>query len=125
MDKFMEMSLLLDFYGSLLSERQQMVAKYSYDQDLSLTEVGAIMGISKQAVADTLKRADQALLGYEESLGLKARFLFMEEEISEIVEELDQVGEEIPSTEAMRVQGLTRRLRGLLSEGEPQEGENL
>lgn len=126
MEKFMEMSLLLDFYGSLLSERQRSVAEYYYDQDYSLTEAGDLLGISKQAVADSLKRADHSLLQYEEKLGLKARFYHREVEIAKIASELDHITGEIADTQTRSaLERLSKRLRALLSDEEIAEGEML
>ena len=76
------MSRLLDFYGGLLTERQREVAQYTYNQDLSLSEISQLTGISRQAVSENLKRADKALEEFEACLGLKERFIFLEEEMA-------------------------------------------
>lgn len=77
MEKWMKMSRLLDFYGGLLTERQREVAQYTYNQDLSLSEISQLTGISRQAVSENLKRADKALEEFEACLGLKERFIFL------------------------------------------------
>ena len=66
--------LLLDFYGELLSPRQREVAEYSYGDDLSLAEIAALTGITRQGVRDSLKKTESLLLHYEQTLGLVARF---------------------------------------------------
>lgn len=67
-------SLLNDFYGPLLTPRQRELVALYFDQDLSLGEIAAQFGVSRQAVHDLLRRSAAALEGYERRLGLAARF---------------------------------------------------
>ena len=69
-----EISILFDFYGPLLSERQQEFVKLYHDEDCSLTEIAEISGVTKQAVSVALKAAEKKLRFYEEKLGLVARW---------------------------------------------------
>lgn len=71
-DKNVEMSLLLDFYGGLLTDKQSNCMHMHYDNDMSLSEIADIEKISRQAVHDTLKRAEEILLGYERKLRFSA-----------------------------------------------------
>lgn len=73
--KFERMALLSDFYGKLLTDRQQEVIKYYYEQDLSLGEIAENLQITRQGVHDILKRAEKALENYEVKLGLLAGYL--------------------------------------------------
>lgn len=75
LEKFERMALLSDFYGNLLTERQQEVIRFYYEQDLSLGEIAEHLKISRQAVHDILKRAERALEHYEEKLRLLDSFL--------------------------------------------------
>ncbi|WP_027718710.1 YlxM family DNA-binding protein [Desulfovirgula thermocuniculi] len=75
MEKLAWINLLYDFYGQLLTPRQQKFVELHYAHDLSLGEIAAQFGISRQAVHDVLKRAEQVLARYEEKLGLVTRFL--------------------------------------------------
>ena len=63
------MSLLYDYYGELLTEKQRQLFDLYYDQDYSLSEIAAAAGISRQGVHDTLARAEELLEGYERTLG--------------------------------------------------------
>ena len=74
LDKFSEMSLLYEFYGSLLTERQRQFVDLYYNENLSLTEIGESLGISKQAVPDGLKKAEAQMTKYESTMGLLANW---------------------------------------------------
>ena len=73
MNKKLIISLLLDFYGQLLSEKQLEIMDYYYNDDLSLAEIAQELNVSRQGVHDNLSRAEALLMN-------------MEAEISEIVE---------------------------------------
>ena len=74
MAKNLEISYLLDFYGSMLTEKQRIVIEYYYNDDLSLAEIADNEGITRQGVRDSIKRAEAQLLELEERLGLAKRF---------------------------------------------------
>lgn len=89
--KNLNISVLLDFYGEMLTEKQREVVEYYYNEDLSLAEIAEHSGITRQGVRDSIKRAENQLLDCEDKLGLWARFLEIKqglEEISEIAKEL-------------------------------------
>lgn len=69
-DKIAEVSLLYDFYGQLLTERQREVMRLYHEENYSLSEIAKEYLISRQGVHDTLKKAERALHEYEEKLGL-------------------------------------------------------
>ena len=74
MAKNLEISLLLDFYGDVLTEKQRDVVELYYNEDLSLAEIAENEGITRQGVRDSIKRAELQLLNLEEKLGLAQRF---------------------------------------------------
>lgn len=67
-------SLLFDFYGALLNESQNEVMAMYHEDNLSLSEIAEDLGMSRQAVHYTLKKAEKALSGYEDKLGLVAEY---------------------------------------------------
>lgn len=71
----LEMSLLFDYYGGMLTEKQRDCFDMRYNQDLSLGEIGQILGISRQAVCDNLTRTEALLRRMEENIGCVARDL--------------------------------------------------
>ena len=67
-------SILLEFYGNLLTERQREIVAYSLDEDLSLSEIAELTGITRQGVRDSIAKAEERLSYYEEKLGMYASF---------------------------------------------------
>ncbi|GAB6152306.1 YlxM family DNA-binding protein [Desulfosporosinus burensis] len=94
MDKLAEMALLVDFYGPLLTEKQQNVWDLHYQQDLSLAEIAEIEHISRQAIHDLLKRTERILAEYEEKLGLVQRFWTDREKLMEVQTLLEGLNKE-------------------------------
>lgn len=84
MAKNLEVSFLLDFYGSMLTEKQRTVVEYYYNDDLSLAEIAANEGITRQGVRDSIKRAEAQLYDMEERLGLAKRFREMRDGLEQI-----------------------------------------
>ena len=74
MEKFVERTLLYDFYGELLTKRQQQIYENVVLEDYSLSEVAEELNISRQGVHDMIRRCDKALEGYEEKLHLVKNF---------------------------------------------------
>jgi predicted DNA-binding protein YlxM (UPF0122 family) len=90
-DKIVQIALLFDFYGQLLTEKQIEIIDMYYSNDLSLSEIAEQQEISRQGVYDTLKRAEKTLAEYEAKLGLVNRFLQQKESMSEINTMLDKI----------------------------------
>lgn len=84
LDPIARLSLLNDFYGSLLTTRQQEVMRLYHEENLSLSEIAEEFGISRQGVHDTLKNAEHALLEYEDKLGLVARLEETKQDVAKI-----------------------------------------
>ena len=69
----LQMSLLFDYYGELLSQKQRTCFDLYYNQDLSLSEIAAELGVSRQGVHELLSRAESALGEFERVTGCIAR----------------------------------------------------
>ena len=69
----LEMILLFDYYGDLLTERQKLCFDMHYNQDLSLGEIAQELSISRQAVYDNLSRTEALLRNMEEKTGVVSR----------------------------------------------------
>ena len=66
-------SMLLDYYGELLTQRQRECYERHYNEDLSLSEIAEQCGISRQGAWDNIRRADEALEKLEKKTGLIRR----------------------------------------------------
>lgn len=86
LDKVLRMGLLFDFYGALLTAKQQQCLEMHYLNDLSLSEIAEQFGVSRQAVHDILRRAEQTLDEYERKLGLVDRYRREQQAIQQIHE---------------------------------------
>lgn len=110
MEKFVEQTLLFDFYGELLTEHQRRIYEDVVLNDYSLSEVADELGISRQGVHDNLKRCTRTLQGYEEKLHLVEKFVNIREKVrrihklsrecenlskQELVSEMENISQEI------------------------------
>ncbi len=86
MGKIVEQGLLYDFYGELLTEHQKKIYEDVVYHDLSLTEIAAENGISRQGVHDMIRRCNRILQEYENKLHLVARFMRIRENVLKLEE---------------------------------------
>ena len=94
-EKNLSISLLLDFYGDVLNERQNEMLNMYYNEDCSLSEVAESFSISRQGVRSVLKKCENTLLEMENKLGLAARFTKMREKSAKIAKELEFINSNI------------------------------
>ncbi len=85
-----ELSMLYDFYGALLKDNQQQMFEAYVLDDFSISEIAQDMDITRQGVHDAIKRATKQLRGYEEKLGLVARFDQQKEAVRQLHHLLQQ-----------------------------------
>ena len=84
MEKIVEIAVLFDYYGKLLSDKQYNVVDQHCNEDLSLREIAEINGISKQGISDILSRAEKKLRFYEGELKLISKFDKINSSLKEI-----------------------------------------
>ncbi len=87
-----KITLLLDFYGELLTERQRLAASLYHGEDFSLSEVANELSITRQGVRDCLCKAEQILQNYENKLHLLQRFQEREHYLRAMIARLSEVG---------------------------------
>ena len=88
MEDRVEISLLMDFYGPLLTEKQNEILQWYYNDDLSLSEIAELNKTSRQAIHDLIKRCYKQLLSYESKLNLLQKSIKREKEIINFLEYL-------------------------------------
>lgn len=91
MSKDLNIALLLDFYGEMLTEKQRDMVELYYDEDLSLGEIAETVKITRQGVRDSIKRGEQQLFELEKKLGLVEKFL----KYSELLDKIDEYAKNI------------------------------
>ena len=82
----LEMTLLFDYYGGMLTDKQKECFDMRYNQDLSLAEIGQELGVSRQAVCDNLTRTEALLRRMEENIGCVKRDRMNRRAIQEILD---------------------------------------
>ena len=86
-EKNMKIAYLIDFYGDALDEHTGEALRAYYNDDLSLAEIAADVGISRQGVRHLIKKGEEQLLFFEERFGLAARH----RELSEVCRSLKEI----------------------------------
>lgn len=119
MDDVVRMGLLYDFYGGLLTKKQQRVFGLYYLENLSLAEIAAEVGTTRQAVHDLLQRTEKLLTGWESKLGLVDRYLQELAAVQGIKQAVRDLAGVLPADERVtqaftRVQTALRRLIAVL-----------
>ena len=99
MEQVYELSMLFDFYSGMLTERQRDFFDLYHNDDLSLSEIAESAGVSRQAVHDTLTRAEATLYEIEKKTGLLARFLSSQRQLDDIILAAEELGKLCASNE--------------------------
>ena len=109
MDERVEISLLMDIYGPLLTEKQINIMEWYYDDDLSLAEIAELNKTSRQAIHDLIKRCYKQLQSYESKLNLLQKNMKKEHEIIDFLETL----KDKYSIEETEIESYKKRLENL------------
>ncbi len=97
MAKDLNVTILLDVYGQLLTEKQRFAIDMYYNEDLSLAEIAEEIDISRQGVRESIKQGEKHLLEYEEQLGVVRRFRSISaqlEKLNSLLDTLDFEGKD-------------------------------
>ena len=107
-EKNLEIGYLLDFYGDVLPERRRDIMDLYYNDDLSLAEIAEQMGITRQAVRDSIKKTEQELFFYEEKLGLRRKLTEAESRAETALALCRAAGDRVPPTLTEELEALRR-----------------
>ncbi len=91
MEKNVQIGILLDIYGKLLTEKQKKLLEDYYNNDLSLSEIAENENITRQAVRDNLKKGENNLFEYEQKLQLMNKNIKIKEKIQSILTEIEKI----------------------------------
>ena len=98
-----KISVLLEIYGKLLTNKQYDLLNDYYNHDLSLAEIAENENITRQAVRDNLKKGERKLFDYEEKLGIMKKNRMQEEQIAMILSEINTLTESSTDTQIAEV----------------------
>ncbi|MBP3255789.1 MAG: putative DNA-binding protein [Clostridia bacterium] len=93
MEKNVEISILCEIYGKLLTEKQLEILTDYYNNDLSLSEIAENNHITKQAVSDIIKKGENKLFDLEEKLLIMEKMMKQEKLLQEVFNELSKIEE--------------------------------
>ena len=102
----LHMTLLFDYYGGMLTQKQRDCFDMRYNQDLSLGEIAESLGVSRQAVNDNLSRTEALLRRMEENIGCVKRDM----QIRMALEELQSIATVLDASSDPAVSALAQRL---------------
>jgi uncharacterized protein len=85
LEKSLEISLLNDFYGKLLTQKQQSILVEYYYNNMSLAEIAENFGVTRQAVLDSLKKSEKQLKNFEEVLGSVKKHNMLKQHIESLI----------------------------------------
>ena len=91
MDKKVEVSILCQIYGELLTKKQYNYIDDYYNKDLSLSEMADNYGITRQAARDNIKKGESKLFEYEEKLGIMKTTLKNEKTIEDVLMQINEI----------------------------------
>ena len=111
-EKNLNISLLLDFYGDILTNRQNEMLYMYYNEDFSLAEIAEKFEISRQGVRSVLKKGEAILVDMENKLQLATRFSKVLEKSSEIADELENINQNINNNDiSSRIHSLINQIK--------------
>ena len=103
MEKNVQISMLCEMYGKLLTKNQLNILKNYYDKDLSLSEIAENEKITRQAVRDIIKKGENKLFELEEKLEIMKRMLKQEEQIAIILAEISKIEEKSSDKQVAKI----------------------
>ncbi len=103
MDNTIMRTMLFDFYGDLLTEKQREYYDLHFNSDLSLQEIAEQSGVSRQAVWDIIRRAEQSLVEIEDKTGLVARAVRRRRSLETLEELISRLPESGDKSEMLKI----------------------
>ena len=115
MEKNVKISIMLDIYGKMLTEKQYKLLDDYYNNDLSLSEIAENEEITRQAVRDNLKKGENNLFEYEEKLGFLKKTIQQEEKIESIISEIEMLEKNNAKKDILKaLTNIKNKLNGLI-----------
>jgi hypothetical protein len=116
MKKFVEITYLFDFYANLLTPKQKELLSQYYFEDFSLGELSLQHEISRQSIFDTIKKAEQKLLDFEEKLRLWEKYRRQEVILTELQQATHTLEAQLNDNQKIELESIKLLTQKLLSE---------
>lgn len=115
MEKNVEISVLCQLYGKLLTEKQYEFINDYYNNDLTLSEIAENNNITRQAVRDIIKKGERKLFEYEEKLLFMKKQRSQEQKIQDVLSELTKIQKEYTDKQIAKIlDGIKKELNCLV-----------
>ena len=105
------MTMLFDFYGDVLTDRQKEFYDLYYNEDLSLGEIAENYGITRQGVRDVIVRAEAVLTELEDKTGLIKRFHSMKAQLEQVFQDARRIAQLAAAQDSEELETLALRVR--------------
>lgn len=114
MEKNVEISVLCQLYGKLLTPKQFEIINDYYNNDFSLSEIAENNKITRQAVRDVLMKSEKKLYEYEEKMQFKKRIFNQENKIKDVLEKISKIQKKYNNKELTNsLNNIKKELKGL------------
>lgn len=87
----LELTILFDFYGEILTEKQREIFDLYYNEDLSLAEIAEHLEITRQGVRDSIIRSEEILRNFEAKLGLAEKYGRLSDNVRKITKAAERI----------------------------------
>lgn len=114
MEKNVQISMLCQIYGKLLTDKQFELIDDYYNNDLSLSEIAENNEITRQAVRDIIKKGEKKLFEYEKELKIMEKMLNQEKKIKDIVQNLENLKQNLSFNEKKKIDEIKIKLESLI-----------
>ena len=123
-EKNMKFPLLLDTYGSLLSERKRELLDYYYNEDYSLSEISELTGISRQGVRDSIKKSEEEILKLESKLNIVQKNEELSDALTAVLADLNELLPRLDEQNGPKIRGISERLAVILKNAQSPRNDN-
>ena len=123
-EKNMKFPLLLDTYGSLLTDRKRELLDYYYNEDYSLSEISELTGISRQGVRDSIKKSEEEILKLESKLNIVQKNEELSDALTAVLADLDRIIPALDEESGTKIRSVTERLAVILKYAQSPRNDN-
>lgn len=114
MEKNVQISMLCQIYGKLLTDKQFELLDDYYNNDLSLSEIAENNEITRQAVRDIIKKGEKKLFEYEKELKVMEKMLNQEKKLKNIIQDLENLKKNLSFNDNKKIDEIKIKLESLV-----------